>query len=273
MTKLPRLGLGTWEIGDDPARRADEIRALRTGLDLGLTMIDTAEMYGDGRAESLVGEALGAGSGVARESFVLVSKVLPRNATRDGTAAACERSLRRLRTDHLDLYLVHWRESVPLDETFAALDRLRAAGKVRAFGVSNFDLADMEEAWALPAGARIAANQVYYNLLRRGIERRLLPACAARGVTVMAYTPVESGRLPVRPSLAAAAALLGVSPFAAAVAWTMRHPSVVAVVKTGRAERVREYAKALGVHLLAEELAALDRDYPAPDRDIPLETV
>jgi diketogulonate reductase-like aldo/keto reductase len=270
---LPRLGLGTWEMGDDPRRRADEVAALRTGLDVGVTMIDTAEYYGHGRAEDVVGEALADGGSSLRDQAFVVSKVMPRHATRAGTPAACERSLRHLRTDRLDLYLVHWREDVPLDETVAALERLREQGKVRAWGVSNFDVHDMDETWAAPGGARCAADQVYYNLLHRGIERRLAPWCASHGVVVMAYTPVESGRLPVRPSLAAAAARHGVSPFAAAVAWTMRSPGFVTVVKTGRPGRVCEYAKALDVRLDAADLAALDRDYPLPERDGPLETI
>lgn len=267
--RLPKLGLGTWQLGDDPSRRAEEVRALRAGLDLGLTLVDTAEMYGEGRAEELVGEAVAG----RRDDVFLVSKVYPWNCTREGAAAACERSLRRLRTDRLDLYLVHWRDRVPLDETLGALDRLRAAGKVLHFGVSNYDVADLDETDALPAGRRVAADQVYYNLLHRGIERRLVPWCASRGVAVMAYTPLESGKLPVRPSLARVAERHGVTPYAAALAWTFRADGVVTVVKSSREERVREFRAALDVRLTAEDLAALDRDYPAPTRDVPLETV
>lgn len=270
---IPRLGLGTWEMGDVPSRRADEIAAIRTALDVGVTMIDTAEMYGGGRAECVVAEALADGGSSLRDRAFVVSKVSPGNATRDGTAAACERSLRRLRTDHLDLYLVHWREEVPVGETIEALDRLRTQGKVRAFGVSNYDVHDMEEAWAAPGGCRIAANQVYYNLLHRGIERRLAPWCTSRGVTVMAYTPLESGRLPIREGLVRVAERHGVAPTTIAVAWTFRRPGFVTLVKTGRPERVREHARALDVRLTAEDERALDADYPVPARDGPLETI
>jgi aryl-alcohol dehydrogenase-like predicted oxidoreductase len=190
-SRLPALGQGTWNMGDDPAQRAEELASLRLGIDLGLTLIDTAEMYGDGLSESLVGEAIAG----RRDEVFLVSKVYPHNASRKAMRKSCEASLRRLRTDRLDLYLLHWAGSVPLEETLAAFADLRRDGLIRQFGVSNLDLAAMRELWELPGGSRVQTDQLLYNLARRGIEHDLLPWLHERGVPTMAYSPIEQGRL------------------------------------------------------------------------------
>jgi diketogulonate reductase-like aldo/keto reductase len=255
-------------MGERPGRRAAEVAALRLGLDLGIGLIDTAEMYGDGGAEEVVGEAIRG----RRDDVFVVTKVLPGNASRAGTLRAAERSLRRLRTDRIDLYLLHWAGPHPLAGTLEAFEELRAAGKIRHHGVSNFDLAEMEEAGSLPGGARIAANQVLYNLERRGIERRLLPWCRERGVVVMAYSPLDQGALARRPALRAVARRHGVSPERVAVAWTIRQAGLVTIPKAARPEHVRDCAAAIHLRLSAEDLAELDRAYPALDRDLPLET-
>jgi len=264
---MPALGQGTWYMGDDPRRRADEIAALRLGLDLGMTLIDTAEMYGNGAAEELVAEAIAG----RREEVFLVSKVLPGNATRRGTIAACERSLQRLRTDRLDLYLLHWRGGTPLQETLGAFETLVRAGKIRHFGVSNLGVSDLEELWSLEGGAAAATDQVLYNLTRRGIERDLLPWCRERGVPIMAYSPIEQGRLLRRPELQAVAARHGATPAQAALAWLLRHDDVIAIPKASDARHVRENRAALDLRLTAEDLAALDRAFPPPTGPRPLE--
>lgn len=264
---MPALGQGTWYMGDDPRRRADEIAALRLGLDLGMTLIDTAEMYGNGAAEELVAEAIAG----RREEVFLVSKVLPGNATRRGTIAACERSLQRLRTDRLDLYLLHWRGGTPLQETLGAFETLVRAGKIRHFGVSNLGVSDLEELWSLEGGAAAATDQVLYNLTRRGIERDLLPWCRERGVPIMAYSPIEQGRLLGRPELRAVAARHGATPAQAALAWLLRHDDVIAIPKAADARHVRENRAALDLRLTAEDLAALDRAFPPPTGPRPLE--
>lgn len=266
--RLPVVGLGTWRMGEDPRRRAAEVAALRLGLDLGLSLIDTAEMYADGRAEEVVAEAIAG----RRDGVFLVSKVLPQNASREGTLLAAERSLRRLRTDRIDLYLLHWAGEHPLEETLAAFEVLRGAGRILHYGVSNFDLHEMEAGESLPGGARVAVNQVLYNLERRGIERRLLPWCAARGVAVMAYSPLEQGRLSLRAALRAVAGRRGVPPEAIALAWTLRQPGVMAIPKAGDPEHVRWNAAAADLHLDPAELAEIEAAYPAPTRDLPLET-
>jgi len=264
---MPALGQGTWYMGDDPRRRADEIAALRLGLDLGMTLIDTAEMYGNGAAEELVAEAIAG----RREEVFLVSKVLPGNATRRGTIAACERSLQRLRTDRLDLYLLHWRGGTPLQETLGAFETLVRAGKIRHFGVSNLGVSDLEELWSLEGGAAAATDQVLYNLTRRGIERDLLPWCRERAVPIMAYSPIEQGRLPGRPELRAMAARHGATPAQAALAWVLRHDDVIAIPKAGKPHHVRENRAALDLRLTEEDLAALDRAFPPPTGPRPLE--
>ena len=258
--RVPAYGQGTWYMGDDRGKRAEEIATLKLGLDLGLTLIDTAEMYGDGRAEQLVGEAI---SG-RRDEVFLVSKVLPHNATRRGTVAACEKSLKRLKTDRLDLYLLHWRGSVPFAETLGALTALQSAGKIRHYGVSNLDLADMQEWWPLAGGAAIAANQLLYNLARRGIEWDLLPWLRARRVPVMAYSPLEQGRLLGNKQLVAFARRHGMLPAQAALAWLLARDDVIVIPKCGRRARLEENAGTLDHVLTTAQLAELDRVFPPP---------
>ena len=263
---MPRLGQGTWRMGEGAAPRAQEADALRLGIDLGMTLIDTAEMYGEGAAEEVVADAIHG----QRDRVFLVSKVYPHNASRTGVPAACERSLRRLRTDCLDLYLLHWRGQHPLAETVAAFEALRQAGKIRAWGVSNFDTADMEGLPPSPAGC--AANQVLYNLDARGIEFDLLPWCGSHGVPVMAYSPVgQGGRMLHNKALGAVAARHGVTPAQAAIAWTLRQPGVVSIPKASDADHVRENAAAANLRLMPEDLAELDAAFPPPRRKQSLE--
>ena len=273
MMTLPILGQGTWNMGEDPSARPAEVAALRLGLDLGMTLIDTAEMYGEGGAEEVVGEAIAG----RRDDVYLVSKVYPHNASRAGVRAACERSLRRLGTDCLDLYLLHWRGSVPLAETLEAFERLSDDGKIRAWGVSNFDVDDMVEAAALPAGSGIAANQVLYNLARRGIEWDLLPWCRERGIPVMAYsplesTPVEQRPLLARPQLAEVARRHGVTPAQVALAWLLRQDGVVTIPKAVQPAHLRANRAALDLapQLTPDDLALLDAGFPPPARRRPL---
>ena len=270
---IPILGQGTWNMGEDPSARAAEVAALRLGLDLGMTLIDTAEMYGEGGAEEVVGEAIAG----RRDDVFLVSKVYPHNASRAGVRAACERSLRRLGTDRLDLYLLHWRGNVPLAETLEAFGRLKDEGKIRDYGVSNFDTDDMEEAAALPQGSHVAANQVLYNLIQRGIEWDLLPWCRARGMPVMAYSPLEStpdeqGPLLARPQLAEVAQRHGVTPAQVALAWLLRQDGVVTIPKAVQPAHVRANRSALDLapQLTADDMALLDAGFPPPARKRPL---
>jgi diketogulonate reductase-like aldo/keto reductase len=263
------LGQGTWRMGEDRGRRADEIAALRLGVELGMTLVDTAEMYGEGKTEELVGEALAA----MREQLFLVSKVYPHNASRKGMAEACERSLRRLRTDRLDLYLLHWRGSIPLADTVAGFEALKKVGKIRRWGVSNFDTDDMEELFAVPGGNACAANQILYNLSRRGPEHDLMPWLAAHGVPVMAYSPIEQGRLPRSSALEEIAKKHRATPYQIALAWVLRRQDVIAIPKAATAEHVRENRKALDIALDEEDLAAIDRAFPPPKRKKPLEMI
>lgn len=270
-SRMPVLGQGTWNMGEDPAARRSEVAALRLGLELGMTLIDTAEMYGEGGAEDVVGEAIAG----RREEVFLVSKVYPHNASRAGVQAACERSLRRLKVDCIDLYLLHWRGGVPLAETIEAFVRLREQGKIRDFGVSNFDLDDMLEAAALPGGELVATDQVLYNLARRGIEWALLPWCRERRIPLMAYSPLESSYgeqagLLGNPQLGAVARRHGVTPAQVALAWLLRQDGVVAIPKAVRPQHVRENRAALDLVLTAEDLAQLDAGFPAPHRRQPL---
>jgi diketogulonate reductase-like aldo/keto reductase len=264
---MPVLGQGTWYMGDDAAHRGREVDALRLGMDLGMNLIDTAEMYGDGGAEEVVGEAV---AGRRDEAFI-VSKVYPHNATRKGVIAACERSLKRLGTDRLDLYLLHWRGSVPLAETFEAFAALKQAGKIVDFGVSNFDRGDMEEAARLPDGAAVAANQVLYNLARRGVEWDLLPWCRERGIALMAYSPLESSPDEQRgllgnAGLKAVAQRHGVSAAQIALAWLLAQDGVVVIPKAVDPRHVRENRAALDIALTAEDLLDLDRAFAPPRR-------
>ena len=265
--EVPALGQGTWRMAEDARRRDEEIAALRLGLDLGMTLIDTAEMYADGGAETLVGEAVAG----RRDDAFIVSKVLPENATRRGTVAACERSLRRLGTDRIDLYLLHWRGRPPLEDTLEAFGELVRSGKVRHWGVSNFDVADCEELLAYPGGERVAADQVLYNLARRGIEHDLVPWCRTRGIPVMAYSPVEQGRLLGRPELRKGAARPGATPAQVALAWVLHRPGMIAIPKAASSDHVRENRAAVRLDLDEEDFALLDRAFPPPSRPQPLE--
>ena len=258
--RVPALGMGTWNMGDDRATRAEEIATLRLGLDLGLRLIDTAEMYGEGLSEQLIGEAIAG----RRDEVFLVSKVYPHNASRRGIADACERSLRRLGTDRLDLYLLHWRGDVPFEETVEGLQALQREGKIRHYGVSNLDLSDMEELWEVPGGNAVAVNQLLYNLSRRGIEWDLLPWLQARHVPVMAYSPIEQARLVRHPKLVSFAQECGMTPAQVALAWLLAHDGVIAIPKTGHRERLRENIGALSHTLTAEQLAALGSIFPPP---------
>ena len=268
---MPRFGLGTWRMGEARGERKAETAALRHGLARGITLIDTAEMYGGGVAEEIVGDAI-AGNGVSlRDGLFIVSKVLPENASRRGTVAACERSLRRLRIDCIDLYLLHWRGSVPLVDTVDAFEVLRAAGKIRHWGVSNLDLADMQELADVPRGSAVQTNQVLYNLTRRGIEFDLQPWCRERHIPLMAYSPIEQGRLLGHPSLTTIAATHGVSPAQVALAWLMRQEDVIVIPKSSRPEHIDDNLAALDLTLTPGDLAALDRAFPPPSRATPLD--
>jgi len=266
--KAAALGLGTWQMAEDRSKRAGEIATVRLALDLGMTLLDTAEMYGEGRAEELLAEAL-AGQ---RDRAFIVSKVYPHNATRKGTIAACERSLKRLKTDRIDLYLLHWRGNVPLAETLEAFIELQKAGKIRHHGVSNLDVADMEELWGLPGGKACATDQVMYNLARRGIEWNLLPWCRKRKLPVMAYCPIERADLQKDRKLADFAKRHGMTWAQAALAWLLSKPDVIVIPKTSRPERLRENHGALEFKLDAAQLAELDRLYPPPKSEQPLAT-
>lgn len=265
--QLPALGLGTWQMGETKARARDEIDSLRLGIDLGMTLIDTAEMYGEGGAELIVGKALED----RRDEVFLVSKVYPWNASRTGTIAACEASLQRLGTDRLDLYLLHWRGEHPLAETIAAFEELKAAGKIGAWGVSNFDTADMEELFSLPDGVNCAANQVLYNLSRRGIEHDLLPWCQARGVPVMAYSPIEQGRLVHHPQLIHIAKAYQATPAQVALAFLLEREGVIAIPKSANLRRVRENRDAVDLDISDEDWAVLDAAFPPPARKMALD--
>ncbi len=258
---VPALGQGTWNMGEKPSRRAAETEALRAGIDLGMTLIDTAEMYGDGATEELLGEAL---KGLRNRVF-LVSKVYPHNAGGKKLQQACEGSLKRLKTDRLDLYLLHWMGSIPLAETVAGMEALKASGKIRAWGVSNLDLADMKKL-NQAGGRNCATDQVLYNVSRRGIEFDLLPALAGEGIPVMAYSPVEQGRLPQGGALQTVAGRHGVTPYQVALAWVLRNPGVIAIPKAADVKHVRENRAAADLELTAEDLAAIDAAFPPPRR-------
>ena len=258
-TEIPVIGQGTWRFGEGERTEAEEVAALRLGLDVGMTLIDTAEMYGDGQSERVVGRAL---AGCRDEAFV-VSKVYPYNASRQAMQRSCDASLQRLGTDRLDLYLLHWPGSVRLAETVEAFERLREAGKILRWGVSNFDVADMEEL----GGSGCATDQVLYNPTSRGIEFNLLPWCRGRGMPVMAYSPVgQGGDLLAHPALRTVAQRHGVSPAAVAVAWSVRLPGVVSIPKAGDPAHVRDNASAAGIELTSEDLAAIDAAFPPPRR-------
>jgi len=266
---VPVLGQGTWNLGDDPRQRLAEIEALRRGLDLDMTLIDTAEMYGSGGAETLVGEAIFG----RREEVFLVTKVLPQNATARGTVSACEGSLKRLKTDRVDLYLLHWRGAVPLEETVAGFESLLHAGKIRYWGVSNFDVVDLEELICLTGGGNVATDQVLYNLTRRGVEHDLLPWCQTppHRFPVMAYSPIEQGRLLGQPAVRAVADRHAATPTQIALAWVLRAEDVIAIPRTGKVAHTRENRAALDIHLTQQDLEELDRAFRPPTRKRPLE--
>lgn len=264
---VPALGQGTWFMGDQPDLKAEEIKALRRGIDLGMTLIDTAEMYGNGAAEVLVGAAICD----CRDDVFLVSKVLPSHASREETIAACEGSLQRLGTDRIDLYLLHWRGQIPLAETIEAFEQLVSAGKIRHWGVSNLDPGDMQELVGASGGGAVQTNQVLYNLSRRGIEFDLLPWCRSRNIPIMAYSPIEQGRLLSHPALSAIAKAHNATPAQIALAWLLRQEGVIAIPKAGRMSHVEENRRALDVTLSDDDLAALDRAFPPPSGPTPLE--
>lgn len=264
---MPRFGLGTWRMGERPERADAEVAAVRHAVELGYRLIDTAEMYGEGGAERIVGRALAGGM---RDRVTLVSKVYPHNASRQGVRDACERSRKRLGVDRIDVYLLHWRGTHPLAETVAGFERLVQDGHVGRWGVSNFDHDDLAELALVAGGDACATNQVLHNLGRRGVERRLLPAMAKAGMPLMAYTPLEPTARP-KPTLTTVAARHGVSAAAVALAWVLRRPEVVAIPKSATAARIAENLRALDLTLTAADLTELDRAYPVPDRDRPLE--
>jgi diketogulonate reductase-like aldo/keto reductase len=264
--KVPALGQGSWMMGERRERRSDEIAALRAGVECGMTLIDTAEMYGDGASETLIGEALGD----VRDRLFLVSKVYPQNASRNRLARACEASLKRLGTDRLDLYLLHWRGSVPLAETVEAMEALKTEGKVRNWGVSNLDTGDMEELVAA-GGRACATDQILYNLTRRGAEHDLLPWLSDHGIPAMAYSPVEQGRLLADRTLATIASNIGAMPAQVTLAWAMRHDGVIAIPKAGSVDHVRENRAAADLVLSDADLATLDAAFPRPRTRRPLE--
>ena len=265
--RIPVLGQGTWHLAEVAARRDEEILALRRGLDLGMTVIDTAEMYADGEAEKLVGEAIAG----RRDEVFLVSKVLPQHATARGTVAACESSLRRLGTDRIDLYLLHWRGRVPLAETIEAFGGLQQAGLIRYWGVSNFDGPDMKELTALPGGPEVATDQVLYNLSRRGPELNLFPMLRQLRVPIMAYSPIEQGRILGHPVLREIAGLHHATPAQIALAWVLRRDDVCAIPRASRLEHTNENRAAADIQLDRADLAQLDQEFPRPERVRPLE--
>lgn len=271
---LPVIGQGSWYMGENPAQRATEVAALQAGLACGLRLIDTAEMYADGAAEEVVGEALQG----RRDQALVVSKVYPWNAGEQDAIEACERSLRRLRTDYLDLYLLHWRGNIPLEETIRAMERLQQQGKIRYWGVSNFDTDDMAELWDEAGGAQCATNQVLYHLGSRGIEYDLLPACQQRNLPIMAYCPLaQAGRLRESlfsdPQLTQLAQQKGISVAQLLLAWVIRQPGVIAIPKASSVAHVQENAAALEVVLTEDDLTLINQRYPAPQHKLPLDVV
>ncbi|HEY5777216.1 MAG TPA: aldo/keto reductase [Terrimicrobiaceae bacterium] len=265
--RVPAFGLGTWRMGEDVAARSEEIKALQLGLDLGAGLIDTAEMYGEGRAEELVGEAIGG----RRDEAFLVSKVYPHNASRRGAIAACDRSLGRLKTDRIDLYLLHWRGGVPLEETMLAFIELQQNGKIRYYGVSNLDLADMHELWKAPGGSAVATNQLLYNLARRGIEWDLLPWLREKNIPIMAYSPLEQAKLTGDGNLVNFARKSGMTATQVALAWLLSSDDVIVIPKTSSRLRLRENIRACDRKLTRAQLEDLDRLFPPPTHPQPLE--
>ena len=258
--RVPALGQGTWHMGENRRHAAEEEKALRLGIELGMTLIDTAEMYGNGGAEEVIARAT---EGV-RDNLFIVSKVYPHNASRNGVIAACERSLKRLATDRIDLYLLHWRGSIPLAETLEGFLRLQSDGKIRHYGVSNFDRSDMAEWAGLPGAGTVAADQVLYNLSRRGPEWDLVPWCRDHQIAVMAYTPLGQGHVLGNRSLVEISRRRGATPAQIALAWLLRQDRVIVIPKASRPEHVRENRGSLEITLSDEDLAALDCAFPPP---------
>ncbi len=265
---VPALGQGTWTMGDSPRRRKEEVVALRLGFDLGMTLVDTAEMYASGGAEEVVGEAVAD----RRDEIFIVSKVMPGNASRRGTISACEKSLKRLNTDRIDLYLLHWPGPHPIADTVEAFTTLKHAGKIRHWGVSNFDVDEMDEVISLPDGGAVASNQVMYNLRRRGIEYDLIPWCAERRIPIMAYSPLDQGKLLRSRELAEIAARHSATNAQVALAWLLKQGQTMVIPKAGSQAHVRENYGALAVNLDAKDMAALDAAFPPPSRKKPLES-
>lgn len=263
---IPVLGQGTWRMGENSSQKDAEIAALRLGLDMGMSLIDTAEMYGEGGAEEVVGEAIKN----RREQVYLVSKVYPHNASRKGSIAACERSLKRLKTDCIDLYLLHWRSSIPLSETLEAFESLKEAGKIRDYGVSNFDADDMKKAIDLPNGKQIATNQVLYNLARRGIEWDLLPWSRQHNIPTMAYSPIEQKAILNNSVLKAVASRHNATPAQIALAWLLQQQGIIPIPKASNPEHVKENSAALDIQLTQEDLDELDKAFPPPNRKMSL---
>jgi diketogulonate reductase-like aldo/keto reductase len=264
--KVPVLGQGTWRLAEGRHSRDEEINALRVGIDLGMSLIDTAEMYADGGAEALVGDAIAG----RRDDVFLVTKVLPENATRRGTIEACERSLRRLKTDWIDLYLLHWREDIPLQQTVEGFQKLMKEGKITCWGVSNFDVSDMDDLMKVDGVTEVSANQVLYNLTRRGIEFDLIPWCRKRNIPIMAYSPIEQGRLLSHPIVRHIAEEHHATAAQVALAWTIRNDRVITIPQAGTPEHVRENYGATCVKLTEQDLAKLDRAFPPPQSKEPL---
>jgi diketogulonate reductase-like aldo/keto reductase len=265
--RFPALGQGTWRMAEDPAERDDELRSLRLGLDLGLTLIDTAEMYANGAAEELVADAIEG----RRDEVFLVTKVLPANATRNGTKEACRRSLKRLRTDWIDLYLLHWRGRLPLEGTVEAFTELRAAGVIHHWGVSNFDAVDLAELITVAGGGQVETDQVLYNLSHRQAELELLRWCRDSGLPLMSYSPLDRGAVVESDVVVEVAEKHRASTAQVALAWVLRHDAVCAIPKASIPEHVRENARALELQLDSEDLRLLDEQFPPPSGPAPLD--
>ncbi|MBM3532584.1 MAG: aldo/keto reductase [Alphaproteobacteria bacterium] len=260
--KVPQLGLGTWKMGERGGSKREEIAAVQLAIDLGMTLIDTAEMYGEGGSEKMIAEAI---SG-RRDKLFLVSKIYPHNASRTNTQVACERSLRRLNTDRIDLYLLHWRGRPPLSETMEAFQKLKADGKIRHYGVSNLDTSDMEELWGVDGGPLTQVNQVYYNPAARGIEFDLLPWQRKHRVPIMAYSPVDQAKLATDRTLAAIGKRHSATAAQVALAWGLRHPDSIVIPKAVKPEHLRQNAAALDIKLTPEDLAEIDKAFPPPKK-------
>lgn len=267
--EVPALGLGTWRLGEAKRSRAAEVASVKTALEIGYRLIDTAEMYGDGGAEEVVGAAIHDASQagiVAREELTIVSKVLPSNANHSAVLRACERSLKRLRLDVIDLYLLHWPGSVPLKDTVAGFEQLRSEGRIRHWGVSNFDTADMQQLWSLPAGPRCVTNQVYYSASERGTEFDLLAWQRNHGVVTMAYSPIDQGALARDTTFATIGRRHRVSASTAALAWVLRQPNLIAIPMSASEPHLRENYLAADIELTADDLAQIDAQFPPPKR-------